>query len=584
MLKKEKLSCGEIISYLLHKEMYLYFPKNDDIYEKITDHKLKIIRKIFHVKKFCDEEEKKLESLKTVLKEYIDKNSDEKLHNFDILRNIYKDKEEMMRYLNYNNYDFYQTFILLKMFNELLFKMNINYKNVLITEKINKILNSGFIYTMGRDKRFRPIIVIDFRKYYSLILKAYESRDSSINLVNIFVYYFNFIIEKMMLPGQIEQFNIIMQIDGMDSSNFLNNFKDIIYLIQMCYPSRLNLMYIVSFKNILETSYSIIENFLLLFNKERTIIINRKKYKDIFKEISREILKDFLEPILSNSKGSNSTIVSNGSDPAYHGANISKIPSTTFYFPPILNNNSIFDKEDEKLDLLMNEDDYIRLMEEDGNKLFYSFNEELFLIKTSIKVKSNKEKDFSKEQNTTLKQESNSQSDQNKDIEFHENLPEINLKKSMKTEREINNYEINIQFEIEKEVNQENFSPPQLASKTFGEKPVYASDKIGENDEYISPVKPSTKVEKSFTFRKSSQNSKNSWKKNLSIIIKDNAHSIETNNLNDLKKSNKQIIEKEIINTSTKNTKKTEFNDNSFIDSQCRGDACCKIVPTCQII
>ena len=53
------------------------------------------------------------------------------------------------------------------------------------------------------------------------------------------------------------------------------------------------------------------------------------------------------------------------------------------------------------LDLLMNEDDYIRLVEEDGNKLFYSFNEELFLLKTSIKVKSNKEKDFSKEQTTT---------------------------------------------------------------------------------------------------------------------------------------------------------------------------------------
>ena len=400
IMDEDNLKEKENHSFLPQKEMYLYFPKNNDICEKIIDPKLKIIRNIFHAKKYHEEEQKKLENLKLALKEFLDKKSNDKLLNFDILRTIYENKEELLRYLNFNNYDFYQTLILLKMFNELLSKLKINYKKIELTEMINTMLNCGFIYTLGRDKKFRPIIVIDFRKYESKLLKKLESRECLIDLAKMFIFYFNFIIEKMMIPGQIEQFSVILQIDGMDSSNFLNNFKDIIYLIQMCFPSRLHLMYIVSFKNIFESSYNIIENFLLMYNKERTIFINKKKYNSIFDEISNETLREFLDPITKSTLGNNSTRGSNGSNSGFLGGTLSKFKST-FAFPPKLNNNIIFDNEDEKAEYLMNTEDYLKFIKENENSEFYCFKEELFLIRTIDKCQSSKE--FSLEHFATFK-------------------------------------------------------------------------------------------------------------------------------------------------------------------------------------
>jgi len=347
--------------------MFLYFPKAHEIYERISDPSPKLVRNIFHVQNFSEEEYKLIETLKTLLKDYIDKTiQTNKFKDLFTLNKICNNREELLRYLNYNNYDAYQTLNMLKIFANLLEKYRIN-SHVEFNEKIGYVLNYGFIQCLGRDKKYRPILLIDFRKYDSKLIKQVENKD----IIEIFVYYISFVIEKMMLPGQIEQFNVIIQIDSLDSSNFLNNFKDIIFTIQMYFPSRLHKLFVLTFKNTIESSFSLIENYLLLYTKERMIIVNKKKYKSLFKEISQDTLKDYLEPLL-NSIHSSST-----SDPNESVKNSTHLMGRNdLYFPPKINNNIIFDNEDEKDGLHMEVEDYLEFMKE--NEGFYIFNNKLF--------------------------------------------------------------------------------------------------------------------------------------------------------------------------------------------------------------
>lgn len=61
------------------------------------------------------------------------------------------------------------------------------------------------MYFSGRDCNYKPIIVLDAKKV----------RDSSINvndLVNVLGFFFNFIVENMMIEGQVENWVIIIDL------------------------------------------------------------------------------------------------------------------------------------------------------------------------------------------------------------------------------------------------------------------------------------------------------------------------------------------------------------------------------------
>ncbi len=316
-------------SFLPQKDMFLYFPKSEEIFVSSSEPRPKIERNIFHVKKCLDEEDKGIETLKTILKDYIDKTkqSNNTKDHFTLNR-VYDNKEELLRYLNYNNYDAFQTLNMLKIFAGLIEKYRIN-PQVEFNEKIGYVLNYGFIQCLGRDKKYRPILWIDFRKHDIQLTKHIDNKE----FIEIFVYYINFVIEKMMLPGQVEQFNVILQIDSMDSSIFVNNFKDIIFTIQMYFPSRLHKLFVVTFKNTIESSFSLIENYLLLHNKERMVIVNKKNYKSLFKEISQRTLKEHFEYLLDSNRSSSSNDHNESSS------------TKKQYFPPKVNNDIIFDDE-----------------------------------------------------------------------------------------------------------------------------------------------------------------------------------------------------------------------------------------------
>lgn len=89
-------------------------------------------------------------------------------------------------------------------------------------DKINDLLHSGIIYIHGRDSFFRPIIILS---PYKINIK----NDIDILLEGI-TFLLEFVLNFIMLPGQIENWIIIVDLNKMGLFNLPLNVKIIILL------------------------------------------------------------------------------------------------------------------------------------------------------------------------------------------------------------------------------------------------------------------------------------------------------------------------------------------------------------------
>ena len=537
-------------SYLPDIEMHLFFPKSNDICKKICNPKEQIVRNIFHVHNYLEDEERKYTNLKNLIEnELYFQNESIYLDN---IKRIFSNKESMMRYLNYSKYDIFHTLNIFKNFLDLMKKLMItNIYNIVYNDKIKYMLNSEFVYVIGRDKKFRPIIVIDFRNYEAKILKNVENSHFETDLINTLLYFFNFVIEKMLLPGQTEQLNLIMQIDNMSATNFIHNFKDIIYFLQICYPSRLHLMYVVCFKNISESSYNLIENFLFFFNKERIILINKKKYSAIFNEISHKTLKDLLDPLINNfipfESSNDNQMINNFSGTASSIVNMVNQrysdENVKYSFPPFVDKNLIFDNEDEKNKILMKIDDYMSFIED--KKFFYMYNEELFMkFKEIVDVSGHL---------------NDAKCDVKKD-NFHK--IKLNIKDNILSKRE---EDLGTNYQAIVNANIENYNKIDIIHDRAVIKQKLQKDIIVKNN--LEPTKA----------------------KNFIHIIKSNSKNtakrqVEPANFNSIIENSKEDINIENLKTAPKNGNKIEkIESEIIIETKIRSDDACCIKSNCVI-
>lgn len=83
-------------------------------------------------------------------------------------------------------------------------------KRLIVNEQhsIRKHLDQGMMYFVGRDCNYKPILVMNVKKIH-------DSEISTDELVNITGFFFNFIVENMMIEGQVENWVIIIELQGM---------------------------------------------------------------------------------------------------------------------------------------------------------------------------------------------------------------------------------------------------------------------------------------------------------------------------------------------------------------------------------
>lgn len=86
------------------------------------------------------------------------------------------------------------------------------YLPVQSSESIIETLKAGLIYYVGRDHRFRPILVLRANMLNQLNLTSDQIKQT-------FTYFIEHILENAILPGQVENWIIITDLDGIGLTN-----------------------------------------------------------------------------------------------------------------------------------------------------------------------------------------------------------------------------------------------------------------------------------------------------------------------------------------------------------------------------
>ena len=114
-------------------------------------------------------------------------------HNYDL---------KFLNTMNYNHE---------KVYDEILENERLINEEVIQTmnsyEKLRELIEKGILYGHGRDRKMRPIVIVNFRRLV----------DNNVDVDEFFRlndFIMSYIIANAMLPGQIEQWQLIIDLRG----------------------------------------------------------------------------------------------------------------------------------------------------------------------------------------------------------------------------------------------------------------------------------------------------------------------------------------------------------------------------------
>ena len=92
-----------------------------------------------------------------------------------------------------------------------------------INDKIINLLNSGFMYVHGRDHHFRPVIFVTIKAVKKILYNDYTFEDINQSIT----YLMNYVMEYLLIPGQIENWIIFVDFEGVGVTD-LGDFQKIL--------------------------------------------------------------------------------------------------------------------------------------------------------------------------------------------------------------------------------------------------------------------------------------------------------------------------------------------------------------------
>ena len=252
------------------KEAYYFFPKGNDVIELHKKKPEKNIRRIFTNVPFLDVEKQWLEKYKEILA----KHPETKLPDFwnDGLNLAYIYSTECKLEKSYKRMAEYFEW----------YKKNFPL-NIQPTDKVVEILNTGFVYAFGRDHEFRPILIC--QPYILLkFIKTYSPEDISRASIFICQYVCNY----MMIPGQIENWIMIINLEGTNILTVPNSLKKLMKSLSDNFISRLFRCYILGLSQFLRVLYKLVCSFLEKATVEKVVILKDRNDIKINQDINPE--------------------------------------------------------------------------------------------------------------------------------------------------------------------------------------------------------------------------------------------------------------------------------------------------------
>ena len=301
------------------KEAYYFFPKGKDVLEEHNKKPEKNLRRIFINVPFLEIENKWLDKYKEIIAKHPENKLPDYWNDGLNLAYIYatecKLEQSYKRMIEY--FKWYKSFFPL---------------NIQPGDKVVQVLNSGFLYAFGRDHQFRPLLIC---QPYILqkCLKLYSDDD----IYNASIFICQYMVNYMMIPGQIENWIMIVNMDGTSILSIPESVKKLMNALSDYFIARLFRCYILGLNAFLRIIYKIICNFVEKSTVEKVIVLDDKNDKRKDKDINPENIEERF--------GGKAT------DLIYDVENA--------LFPPRMpSNNFLLDNENPK-DILITEEQYI---------------------------------------------------------------------------------------------------------------------------------------------------------------------------------------------------------------------------------
>ncbi|CAA9989062.1 Sec14 protein, putative [Plasmodium knowlesi strain H] len=224
------LSRGKVIietdinEHTIDENVFFFEPKKEDVYDENTN-----LRYIFHNTFINTDEEIAISEFKKYCK------------NKSLKINKAFFENECLRYLYSAQFDFAKALDLIKSNYE--FRLS----NILPIKEEDVIgyINKGVIYWHGRDKKCRPILIINLLNVESLDVER---------LTNLFFFCFEFFLKYLCIPGKIENYISLVDCSGISLSKFpMSTFMKLLEIMNSKYRCRLFRMYIIDAPKIFKT-------------------------------------------------------------------------------------------------------------------------------------------------------------------------------------------------------------------------------------------------------------------------------------------------------------------------------------------
>lgn len=302
-------------------EVFLYFPNQKEEIKFDPKEPTKTVRMIFEGGvTFNQYETKKLKELSAE----IEKLSETKKFRQFIYPKDW-DESKSLRFLQATGYKLDKTIEML------LNHFEWRSKNIPphITENAMKILNSGFIYIHGRDNHFRPVMVLrcsEFMKNRKIF--CFEDWEKAV------IFFMEYSINELLLPGQIENWVSICDINQISLTSIPSELKRILGILQDNYRCRLYVMWIVNVSGWVKLLWRVIKGLIDNCTERKIKFLKNENLSEIFDLVDRSQVE-------KRYGGESETI-------------------TEHFFPPKFPNKEYF-KDSEKIKkVLVGENEYLK--------------------------------------------------------------------------------------------------------------------------------------------------------------------------------------------------------------------------------
>jgi len=370
------------------KESYYYFPKGEEIITIHPKKPIKSIRRVFYNAKYSEYENKMLNELKQIINSHPELKLPDYFIDYLILMFVYARGGDLNE--SYNLIVEYLKFI------EKTFPMTVTPNS-----KIIEILNKGFIYVYGRDNRFRPIIVCQAK-----VFQNYEKSYKFEELLQATSLLCQFVINNMIIPGQFETWDMLVNLKGVSVISLPDSLKKLIPALSNYFLCRLNKTYVMGLNFFTRILYKIAVNFIDPITASKIIVLDEKGDPKLFKNIR----PDNIEQQFGGTAPDLSPDIPNS------------------FFPPRMPSPHFIKDEENKNDILISEDEYIKKYK----------NGEIPIETVSPYIYNKLKEEEIKESQTQINEINNNISDKKTDINESINKNDVPMIKENIVKKDIN--------------------------------------------------------------------------------------------------------------------------------------------------